>query len=256
MSKKVQGVPIEVDFGRSITTFFIHPDGALNEDSIETSLKIENMQTAARMLAKIQKQMKAGRLDEEEYQAELEKLNRQKEEAIAKLNQPDNDTTLEDIETQYKAACDLLLNARDGKAVSFEEYERLEKESAQWYKKTLYKPFAVPYLRSCVLDWTLYETDEDETADNRLPVTIDNLNKLSEDQIKLAFVKISTYYRKDEEKEKKPIEISPSPSPTTTEQSAESRNGFRSLELPEPTELTLTRLPDGDNESLTGRLPS
>jgi hypothetical protein len=274
MSKReVVGIPIEVDFGRSKVTFFIHPDGPLNEDSIETSLKIEAMQRAARKFAKIQKQLNAGTLDDEEYQVELEKLNKQKGEAVAKIGEPDNETTLADIEEQYKAAVDSLLNARDGEAVSIEEYNRLETLSAQWYKKTLYKPFAVPFLRSCVLDWDL-TFDEDslkiltpdtllrigavdamglptDVVEGKLPVTHDTLDLLSEDQLKLAFVKISTYYGKQKKEEKKSIGNLTDTSQSQRQESAESLNGFRSIESPELTELSQARLLNGESLNST-----
>lgn len=255
MLEKSQGVPLEIKFTRETIVFYLHPDGANPTDSVAMRLKVEHMQRAALRLMKVEKQLNAGTIDDEKYVEEIEGIDNQKAELLKSLGErrdkqeltaKEYDDAVLSIEKDYKQNCVALLNARDGQPCSIEDNERLEKEADYWQEKANLRPIAVPYLRSCVIDWN--RTSE---SGEKIPLTFDTLNQLTEDQLKLTALKVKAFYDKDAVKEKKPTENSESPLVTTKENLEQSLNGFRSIELQEPTELTPMKLPDGDSENLT-----
>jgi hypothetical protein len=187
-------------------------------------VKVEAMQRASKRFQQCERLVNAGTIDEEEYEEQRAALDVAKEKALSELREKAalSDAIEDDkeraaakagekeeqkaIESQYRTAAASLLNARDGEPLPFEQYEAKEKELEHWRRLASVKPVAVPFLRSCIVKWTLME-DDGETP---LPITTDSLNSLTDDWLMVAFTKASAHYQKDQLAEKKSSENSAS----------------------------------------------
>jgi hypothetical protein len=194
-----QGVPIEIKFGSKTDTIYLHPDGAILGDTLGMQVKVEAMQRASKRFQQCERLVNAGTIDKEEYDEQLAALDAAKEKALAEAKDADGRNA---IESQYRTAAASLLNARDGEPLPFEEYEKKERELDRWRMLASVKPVAVPFLRSCIIKWTL--TD----GQAPLPITTDSLNSLTDDWLMVAFTKASAHYQKDQLAEKKSLETS------------------------------------------------
>jgi hypothetical protein len=257
----MQGIPVEIKFGTKTDTLFIHPDGMIVGNSTQLQLQFERTRRAAKNVDRIRKKLLGGQLSRDEWEEAQRKLDEQMAEGMTKLderltsgeiNQKEFDETKRTNDLIYRQQVDSLLNQRDGEMISLDEEDKLSLELEEWLKRATVKPFAVPMLKSCVLDWTLEATGEDgRTNGEKLAVSFESLQSLPEDFLIVAFTKVFNRYSEDAEQEKKPTENLQLPSVTKKANSDESLNGFRSLELPEATDLTRTGLQSGDNESST-----
>jgi hypothetical protein len=256
----MQGTPVEVKFGTKTNTLYVHPDGVIVGNSTQLQLQFERAQRARKRVEQIRRKLAGGEMSGEQWQEAQRKLDEQMKEGMDNLDaklaggeieKKEFDDTKRSNEIFYRTQVDFLLNQRDGEPVSLDEEDKLSSELEVWLQRASFKPFAVPMLKSCLLSWTLNKADENGRAtDEPLPLTYDDLNSLPEDFIIVAFMAVNNHYKEDEAEEKKPTETLQLLSVTTTAHSAESLNGFRSLELPEPTELTPARSQSGDSESL------
>lgn len=239
----VRGVPVEVKFQKSTMIFLVHPEGAVLEDSTTLRLKVEQMNNATKHWQRINRKLTAGTLDADEYEEKKQKLDEAREKDLADLTDPERIAL---VEKQYVSFCRDLLNQRDGEAVGFEEAERLTKELEGWSRLSAVRPVAVPYLRACVLGWDYYE---DEKAEAPLPVTTDNINRLTDDQLALSVSAIFEHYQKEEKEEKKSSENLPNDSAMKTDEQEQSPTGSPSTQLPNSTDKTPTMLLNGESES-------
>lgn len=254
----IEGVPVEVKFTRSTITFFVHPEGPVVEDSIGMKFKSEQMQRAGKRVSQIERRLMAGTIDEDEYEEKRQEIEAERDEALAALQSrlDSHDITTADFNEQEKAinkgfavASRSLLNARDDEPIDADEAERLTVELEKWRKLASIRPIAVPYLRSCIVGWTWYADAAAEAAGSPLPVTADNINRLTDDQLLIVFIRISAHYRKEEEAEKKSSENSPSDSLMKTEGPDQSLIGTESTPYRENGASVPARLPDGESEN-------
>jgi hypothetical protein len=237
----IQGVPIEVKFGKKIDTLWIHPDGAISGDAIGAQMRVEKMQAAAKRLAQVTRKLNAGTIDHEAYEEGKAKLDAAYEDAKKELTKPDD---LRQLESQYKSSCAALLEARDGVPLDADEFEKLGEEQEKWKRLASIKPFAVPYLRSCVLSWTILKAEGDAEP---MPITIDNLNSLGEDWLLVAFMRVSSHYEKEKDAEKKLNESLLNNSATLTADSVEFQIGIPSMPSPLSTDKTPEMSSNGES---------
>lgn len=251
-NKSIEGVKRVVVFNKETDdtlTLFLHPDGARNSDMVPLAAKLDRVRRAANHVERIATRLSSGTISAESYLSMQADLDAEKEAEVKKAGS--DAEKIKQIEATYRNQSAYLINARDGQPVTPEEDERLTAEQEQWVKAASVKPFAVPYLHSVILSWDYYEDEAaKENGDAPLPVTLDNLNEISESRIKAIFEDVLEFYGEQREAEKKSTDKSESPSVTVKESVEPSLNGFRSLELPDLMESDPVRLPDGENESL------
>jgi hypothetical protein len=256
----IEGVPVEVKFGTRTDTLFVHPDGVIVGNSTKLQLQFEQATRARNRVEQIRKKLAGGEFSRDQWEEAQRKLDEQLEEGMSKLDarltnseisQKEFDDTKKANELFYRKQVDFLLNQRDGEPVSLEENDKLQLEVEGWEQRASFKPFAVPMLKSCLLDWTVEAAGEDGRGNGEpLGLTFDSLQSLPEDWIIVAFIAVNNYYKEDEEKEKKHTEKPADSLLMSKPDKDTSLTISGSTELPELTGSDLRKLGNGENASL------
>jgi hypothetical protein len=259
LNQKVEGERVEIQIPlKPPFVVYVHPDGAMTFLETETRSRLDDVTLAEKRLAKVNRKLTAGSIDDDEYEEAKAEADKDKAKALelikksfesGELTQSQRDTQLKQIESAYKSRCSDLLNQRDGTPPSPQEAIQLTEDKRLWEAQANFKPFAVPYLKNVLTSWEYWKDEEAKAhAEPCLEVSEALLDAMSDTSIKLITIAVMNHYQKKVVAEGKSLPTG-SGSMTQNGMADVSHNGDLSTKSQENGNLTPIELPDGEVEN-------